>query len=194
MRDPVCWTGRGRPYLHPVSVGPEWRWRCLAQPSSENRAYRGPRWAAAGASVSAGVVARSSQCSTAWVTVGAVGPNDQHVRHATNFGSRSLLIQRFELPQKGQGREGCTGPGKRSGPLSPGLWTIFVDPLPGFSEPIGPVQSVQFGINPLEKTLDFRALVGTGVFFKAAEQVLLLRQQLSNARHRRHNIVMLQHW
>jgi hypothetical protein len=66
--------------------------------------------------------------------------------------------------------------------------------LPGFSEPIGPVQSVQFGINPLEKTLDFRALVGTRVFFKAAEEVLLLRQQLSNARHRRRNIVMLQHW
>jgi hypothetical protein len=66
--------------------------------------------------------------------------------------------------------------------------------LPGFSEPIGPVQSVQFGIHPVEKTLDFRALVGTGVFFKAAEQVLLLREQLSNARHRRRNIVMLQHW
>jgi hypothetical protein len=84
--------------------------------------------AAAGASVSPCVMARSSHCSTARVTVRAVGPNAQHVRHATNFGSRSLLIQRFEPPQKGQGRDGCKEPDTRSGPLSPDLWVMFVDP------------------------------------------------------------------
>jgi hypothetical protein len=71
---------------------------------------------------------------------------------------------------------------------------MFVDPSAWISEPIGPIQSVQFGIDPLEKTHDFHALVGTGVIFKAAEQMLLLRQQLGNARHRRRNIVMLQRW
>jgi hypothetical protein len=98
------------------------------QPSSENSAYRGPGCAVAGASVSAGVVTRSSQCSTAWVTVGAVGPNAQHVLHATNFGSRSLLIQRLEPPQKGQGRDGCAESGRCSRPLSPDLRAMFVDP------------------------------------------------------------------
>jgi hypothetical protein len=64
----------------------------------------------------------------------------------------------------------------------------------GFSAPVGPVQSVQSGIHPIEKTLDLGALVGTRGFVKAAEQVLLLRQQLSNGRHPRRYIVMLQHW
>ena len=34
--------------------------------------------------------------------------------------------------------------------------------LPGFSEPIGPVQSVQFGIHPVEKTLDSTRSLGPG--------------------------------
>jgi hypothetical protein len=92
LRDPtVCWAG-ARQTL-PPSRDPSGTGVVQTQLSSENRAYRGPGWAVAGASVSAGVVARSSQCSTAWVTVGAVGPNAQHVMHATNFGSRSLLIR-----------------------------------------------------------------------------------------------------
>jgi hypothetical protein len=43
----------------------------------------------------------------ACVTVGALGPNAQHFLHATNFGTRSLLIQTSEPPQNGQGCSGC---------------------------------------------------------------------------------------
>jgi hypothetical protein len=47
---------------------------------------------------------RLFQRSAASVTVGAVGPNAQQLLHATNFGSRSPLIQTSEPAQKGQGR------------------------------------------------------------------------------------------
>jgi hypothetical protein len=45
-----------------------------------------------------------------------------------------------------------------------------------YSEPIRPVYCVQFGIYPVEETLDFVALIRTRMFFEAAEQMLLLRQ------------------
>ena len=53
---------------------------------------------------------RSFQRSVAKVTVGAVGPNAAHFLQATNFVSRSLLIQRSDEAQKGHG---CNGPESR---------------------------------------------------------------------------------
>jgi hypothetical protein len=50
---------------------------------------------------------RLFQRSVAKVTVGAVGPNAAHFLQATNFVSRSLLIQRSDEAQKGHG---CNGP------------------------------------------------------------------------------------
>ncbi|OKO78329.1 hypothetical protein AC628_13505 [Bradyrhizobium sp. NAS96.2] len=47
---------------------------------------------------------RLFQRSVAKVTVGAVGPNAAHFLQATNFVSRSLLIQRSDEAQKGHGR------------------------------------------------------------------------------------------
>ena len=49
------------------------------------------------------------------VIVGAVGPNAEHFLHTTNFGSRSPLTQRSELPQKGHGRSGCCEKGDSEG-------------------------------------------------------------------------------
>jgi hypothetical protein len=50
---------------------------------------------------------RLFQRSVAKVTVGAVGPNAAQFLQATNFVSRSLLIQRSDEAQKGHG---CNGP------------------------------------------------------------------------------------
>jgi len=174
----VCWAEASRPYVHQLVPHPSGVGVVENQPSSENRAYRDLRWAAAAASVSAGVVARSSQCSTAWVTVGAVGPNAQHVLHATNFGSRSMLIQRFEPPQKGQGRDGCTEPGRRSGPLSPDLWAMFVDPPCLDSQSLSGLFRAFSSASTLSRRRSISArTLGPGLFFKAAEPALLLRQQ-----------------
>lgn len=49
---------------------------------------------------------RLFQRSVAKVTVGAVGPNAAHFLQATNFVSRSLLIQRSDEAQKGHGSNG----------------------------------------------------------------------------------------
>jgi hypothetical protein len=49
------------------------------------------------------------------VIVGAVGPNAEHFLHTTNFGSRSPLTQRSELPQNGHGLSGCCEKGDTEG-------------------------------------------------------------------------------
>jgi len=70
---------------------------------------------------------RLFQRSVAKVTVGAVGPNAAHFLQATNFVSRSLLIQRSDEAQKGHGCKGLVGAGSEGG-LSP---TVLAIRLPG---------------------------------------------------------------
>ena len=53
-----------------------------------------------------------------------------------------------------------------------------------YSESIPSIHRVQFCIDLVEETLDFVALVRARIFFQAAEQALLSRQQLCNACHR----------
>jgi hypothetical protein len=55
--------------------------------------------------------------SVASVTVGALGPNAEHFLHATNFGRRSLLIQRSEPPQNGHGRSARREKGDSEGEI-----------------------------------------------------------------------------
>jgi hypothetical protein len=62
-----------------------------------------------------------------------------------------------------------------------------------YSESIRPIHRVQFGIYLVEETLDFVALVRARIFFQAAEQMLLSRQQLCNACHRRIEFAMREH-
>jgi hypothetical protein len=138
-------------------------------------------------------VARLFQRSAACVTVGALGPKAQHFLHATNFGSMSPLIQTSESPQKGQGCSGGTETGNPRGrgraALSPGLPGMQPPVLTAIercvdcSSPIRPIHRIQFGIDLVEETLNFVALVRTGIFFESAQQVLLFRQQHCNARH-----------
>lgn len=61
-------------------------------------------------------------------------------------------------------------------------------------EPIGAVHRVQFCIDFFEEALDLLAFLGARMFVQSTEQILLSREKRCNARHRRSQFVMLQHW
>lgn len=56
------------------------------------------------------------------------------------------------------------------------------------------INCVQFGIYSFEKTLDLVAFPWPGIFFQAADQVLLARKEHCYARHRGREFGMLVHW
>lgn len=66
--------------------------------------------------------------------------------------------------------------------------------MPQGSEPIWVINCVQFGIYSFEKTLDLVAFPWPGIFFQAADQVLLAREEHCYARHRGREFGMLVHW
>jgi len=93
-------------------------WPALAQPdhfsgrlTSSQRTYASEvKW------TTLTQILRVFQRAVAKVIVGAVGPNAAQLLQATNFVSRSLLIQRFDEAQKGHGCNvpELTKPGVRS--------------------------------------------------------------------------------
>ena len=161
MRDPTVWAGARQTFpsiqtsIQLVS-DPRGAAVVQTQPSSENSAYRGPRWAAAGASVSAGMVARSSQRSMARVN-GRCGRAECPACPACY----EFRIQVDVNPKIG-------APAERAGPrwlyrIGQAQWRAVarppghvVDPPAWIPQSLsGP--SSAFGSAPVEKTLDFRA-------------------------------------
>jgi hypothetical protein len=85
----------------------------------------------------------------------------------------------FSSQGEREGRRACQYTLDGSMAASSSLEVHIVD----YSESIRSIQRVQFGIDLVEETLDFVALVRARIFFQAAEQALLSRQQLCNACH-----------
>ena len=102
-----------------------------------------------------------------WIDSSAVS---EFPRHAI---SRVLIARRRE------GLRACQDTLDGSMAASSSLEVHVVD----YSESIRSIHRVQFGIDLVEETLDFVALVRARIFFQAAEQVLPSRQQLWNACH-----------